>query len=282
MTQRFFINKALDLLEFEAINEWGYPKHKHNFYELTYILEGSGQHILNDSIIDYREGDLFFLTPKDEHEFIVDKPSKFGIIKFTEQFFIEKSSFTSSSYWRKNLETVIFHSNVIAESIISNDDDKAQLFGLYQLIKNELNNKRPYSRNVLTELFGALLIVLSRNLKSSMKKKENLYYSDREKVDNILTYIRQNALDKELVKLKTIAKEFNMSANYVGLFIKKHIGISIQQYLMQTKMAMAEKLLKQSSLSIKEISDKLGFVDTSHFNRMFKKYRAINPSQFKA
>ncbi|WP_159289442.1 AraC family ligand binding domain-containing protein [Tenacibaculum maritimum] len=60
MPQRFYITKNLDLLEFEAINEWGYPRHKHNFFELTYILKGSGQHLLNESTIDYTKGDLFF------------------------------------------------------------------------------------------------------------------------------------------------------------------------------------------------------------------------------
>ncbi|MGB1284872.1 MAG: AraC family ligand binding domain-containing protein, partial [Polaribacter sp.] len=98
MSQRFYITKNLDILEFEAQNEWGYPKHKHNFFELTYVLKGSGQHLLNESIINYKKGDLFFLTPKDEHEFIVDEPTIFGIIKFTEQLFLEKANLSSSTH----------------------------------------------------------------------------------------------------------------------------------------------------------------------------------------
>ncbi|MBU2951516.1 AraC family transcriptional regulator [Tamlana agarivorans] len=280
MAKRFFINKDLDVLEFEAVTEWGYPRHKHNFFELTFVLKGAGQHLLNDSIINYQAGDIFFLTPKDEHEFIISEPTTFGIIKFTEQLFLEKSTFTSSTYWRKNIETVIFHSNVIAESIVHYETDKSQLIGLYYLIKNEMNNTLAYNRNVLTELFGALLIVLSRNLKSRIKNESHEQFSDEEKVENILTYIRQNVLNKERVKLKTIAETFYMSPNYVGLFIKKHAGISVQQYVIQTKIKMAEQLLKQSNLNITEISEKLGFVDSSHFNRTFKKYTGENPSAF--
>ncbi|MDY7395271.1 AraC family transcriptional regulator [Aureibaculum sp. 2210JD6-5] len=281
MAKRFYITKDLDVLEFEAVNEWGYSRHKHNFFELTFVIKGSGQHILNESIIDYKEGDIFFLTPEDEHEFVVSKPTTFGIIKFTEQLFLEKATFSSSTYWRKNIETVIFHSNLIAESIVHHEKDKSQLFGLYELIKSEIENALVYNRNVLTELFGALLIVLSRNLKSTLKNKANANISDKEKIDTILTYVRQNVLDKERIRIKSIAEEFYMSPNYVSIFIKKHAGISIQQYVIETKMKMAERLLKQTNLSINEIADKTGFVDASHFNRIFKKYNSINPSEYR-
>ncbi|WP_198553857.1 AraC family transcriptional regulator [Tenacibaculum sp. Bg11-29] len=281
MSQRFYITKNLDVLQFEAANEWGYSRHKHNFFELTYILKGSGQHLLNESAIDYKKGDLFFLTPKDEHEFVVDEPTTFGIIKFTEQLFLEKANLTSSTHWRKNLDTVILHANNIPKSIISYDVDRIQLFYLYELIKNEIDNPLVYGRDVLLNLFGALLVVVSRNLKSNLIKIEERYNSEKEKIDSILTYIRQNVLDKELIKIKSIAETFYMSPNYVSIFIKKHAGISIQQYVLKTKIEMAARLLKQTNLNISEIADKTGFLDSSHFNKIFKKYTSHNPSAFR-
>jgi len=280
MTKRFFITKDLDVLEFESVNEWGYAKHKHNFFELTFILKGSGQHILNESIIEYKEGDVFFLTPKDEHEFVVATPTRFGILKFTEQLFLEKANLMSSIRWRKNLDSVIFYANIIPESIIAFDKDREQLFCLYGMIKNEIENTLVYGRNVLIELFGTLLIIISRNLKSSLKELPKRNVSEKEKIDSILTYVRQNILDKERIKIKAIADEFYMSPNYVSVFIKKHGGISIQQYVIQTKLKMAERLLKQTNLNISEIAEKTGFVDSSHFNKIFKKYNGLNPSKF--
>ncbi|TNE29975.1 MAG: AraC family transcriptional regulator [Bacteroidetes bacterium] len=282
MTKRFYITKDIDVLEFEAVNDWGYPRHKHHFFELTFVLKGNGQHLLNESIVDYKAGDLFFLTPKDEHEFVISEPTTFGIIKFTEQLFIEKASFTTSTYWRKNLESVIFHSNVIAKSVIRNEMDRKQLFGLYDLIRDELQNPETYGRNVITELFGAILIVLSRNLKTSFKDKpvQNLSHTDR--VEAILAYVRQNVLKKDRVKVKAIAETFYLSPNYVGIYIKKHLGISLQQYIVETKVKMAESLLKQSNLSIKEIANKLGFTDAAHFNRIFRKYTGKAPSEYGA
>ncbi len=280
MTRRFYITKDIDVLEFEAVNEWGYPRHKHHFFELTFVLRGSGQHLLNESIVDYKTGDLFFLTPKDEHEFVISEPTTFGIIKFTEQLFIEKASFTTSTYWRKNLESVIFHSNVIAKSVINYEMDRKQLFGLYYLIRDELQNREVYSKNVITELFGALLIVLSRNLKAMLKDNSIQRMSDKDRVDAMLGYIRQHVLKKEMVKVSTIAEAFHLSPNYVGIYIKKHLGISLQQYILETKVKMAENLLKQSNLNINEIASKLGFTDAAHFNKIFKKYTGKVPSEF--
>lgn len=187
----------------------------------------------------------------------------------------------SSNHWRKNLDTIIFHSNVIPESIIAYDGDRKQLFYLYEMIKWEIENTLVYSRNVLLDLFGTLLIIVSRNLKSSSKVSYKTGIPDKERVDSILTYIRQNVLDKERIKVKSIAETFYMSPNYVSVFIKKHAGISIQQYVIQTKVKIAKRLLKQTNLNISEIADKTGFLDSSHFNRIFKKYTGSNPSTFR-
>ncbi len=280
MTKRFYITKNIDVLEFEAVNEWGYPRHKHHFFELTFVLKGSGQHLLNESIVDYSEGDLFFLTPQDEHEFIISKPTTFGIIKFTEQFFMEKANFTSSTYWYKNLESVIFHSNVIVKSVISNDGDRKQLFGLYYLIRDELQSAQTYGRNVLTELFGALLVILSRNLKNVLKGEPLKSMSGKDKADAVLTHIRQHVLNKDMVSVHAIAEAFHMSPHYAGVYVKKHLGISLKQYIIETKVKIAENLLKQSHLNINQIAYKLGFTDAAHFNKTFKKYVGITPSGF--
>lgn len=281
MAKRFYITKDIDVLEFEAVNEWGYPRHKHHFFELTFVLKGCGQHLMNESIVHYQTGDLFFLTPKDEHEFVISEPTTFGIIKFTEQLFLEKTSFTTNAYWHKNLESVIFHSNIIAKSVIKNEMERKQLFGLYYLIRDELQSIKPYGRNVITELFGALLMVLSRNLEFTLQNKPFKRMPDKDKVEAILSYVRQNVLRKDLIKIKAIAKAFHLSPNYVGIYIKKHLGISLQHYIIDTKIKIAEKLLSQSSLNINEIAEKLGFTDAAHFNKIFRKYSGMNPSEFK-
>ncbi len=276
VSKRFFSAKSLNVFEL-SLDKWEYPKHSHNFFELIFILKGNGQHILNESVFEYAEGDIFLLTPKDEHEFIISDHTDFGFIKFTEQLFIEKTELVSDLKWRKNIDAIVLHANSIPENIISNTTDRSHVFELFRIIKKEYQTPSLYSRSILLELLGALLIIISRNLNKNVAIPT---ISEEEKVSDVLTYIRQNVLDKDAIRIKKIAATFNMSPSYVSVFIKKHAGISIQQYVIQTKIKMAERLLKQTNLNISEIAQKTGFTDSSHFNKLFKKYTGKNPSDF--
>jgi len=281
VSKRFFSSRALNIFEL-TLSKWEYPKHSHNFFELIFIKEGRGRQRINDSELPYQSGDIFLLTPKDIHEFIIDEKTTFGFIKFTEQLFLEKTAFISDINWRKNIDTVILYSNCIPKNIIEYKADRTALFQLFAIIKNEYKNPTLYSRALLLELFGALLIVLSRNLKSIEKNrlltKRN---SEKERIEDILSYIRQNVLDKEKIKISVIAEMFYMSPNYVGIFVKKHAGISIQKYKIQTRIKIAERLLEQTNLTITEVAQKTGFTDGSHFSKFFKRWVGKKPRDFR-
>lgn len=66
------------------------PKHSHNYYELIYILKGSGWHHLNHLLMPYKPGDLFLISPDDEHYFEVKQASGFCFIKFNDSYFTVK------------------------------------------------------------------------------------------------------------------------------------------------------------------------------------------------
>lgn len=277
MAKRFFSASSFNVFELD-VDFWNYPRHAHNFFELVFIVSGNGTHQLNESGFEYNKGDVFLLTPNDEHEFVVNEKTVFGYVKFTEQLFLEKTELVSALKGQKKLDAVILHSNSIPGSVIKNKRDKEIVFQLFQLLKMEYKEPSTYSRSVLLELFGALLIIISRNIS---KDDLTVAISEKDKVNNILTYVRQNVLSNERIRIAEIAKEFHMSPNYVSIFIKKHAGISIQQYVFQTRMKMAERLLKQTSLTISEIAQKMRFTDSSHFTKAFKKYKQITPKEFR-
>ncbi|QNM84722.1 helix-turn-helix transcriptional regulator [Polaribacter pectinis] len=280
MIKRFTILKSIDIVEFEAEKTWGYPKHKHNFFELTFILKGKGKHVFNDSDVTYEKGDVFFLTPKDEHEFLVEEPSKFGILKFTEQLFLENTSFNTDKDLKAQVEEIIFNASISDKSINAYKEDKKQLLYLYKMIKTELENPNLRSRNIILELFGALLLIISRNLISNVDYLSNPILSEKEKIENILGYIRLHLFDADKMKIKALADTFNMSANYISIYVKKQTGISIKDYIIKSKLKLAERLLKESNLNITQIAAKTGFVDVSHFSKIFKNKYGKRPSEY--
>ena len=64
-----------------------YAPHGHTYYELIYIGKGKGTHLLNNNSLDYQGGDLFLISPDDHHHFEVTLPTRFIVIKFTDDYF---------------------------------------------------------------------------------------------------------------------------------------------------------------------------------------------------
>src|SRR5687767_14929236 len=80
------------------------PAHRHNFFELVYIIEGSGTHCINKNKFEYKTGNLFLLTPQDSHKLTVNTTTKFFLIRFNDIYLGAQNE----SAWIKKLE-FIFH-----------------------------------------------------------------------------------------------------------------------------------------------------------------------------
>ena len=76
------------------------------------------------------------------------------------------------------------------------------------------------------------------------------------------------------------AQECNLSSGYFNIIFKKIYGVSFYTYELQYRLRCAEADLQSNLYSIKEIAQRQGFADASHFSRTFKKYYAAAPSDY--
>jgi AraC-like DNA-binding protein len=82
--------------------------------------------------------------------------------------------------------------------------------------------------------------------------------------------------------MRDLARQVNLSPWHFMHLFKAETSVSPNQYLRSLKMKKAKALLKDSFLSIKEITSLVGFNDRSHFSRDFKSLFGQNPSEFRA
>ena len=75
-------------------------------------------------------------------------------------------------------------------------------------------------------------------------------------------------------------------ADYVGITVRqlqrlfrRHLGCTPSRYYLQIRLARARELLRQTGLSLVEISVLTGFVASSHFSKAYKDYFGCTPSQ---
>ena len=83
------------------------------------------------------------------------------------------------------------------------------------------------------------------------------------------------------VRLEEIGAALRFSPIYCESIFKSNIGKSIIDYFIDLKMEIASRWLIENSLSLREISEKLGFSDYNYFSRTFKKRTGATPFEFR-
>jgi len=77
------------------------------------------------------------------------------------------------------------------------------------------------------------------------------------------------------------ADKCGINIRYMSRLFKQYANITPREYIMQLKLNKAANLLLASPMSIKEISDKVGFSDQYHFSRNFKKMHGLSPRKYR-
>lgn len=78
-----------------------------------------------------------------------------------------------------------------------------------------------------------------------------------------------------------LAYEASMAINSFARLFKNSTGISVQQYIIKTKIEASCSLMHHSNKSIDEIAFECGFSDRHHFSKTFKKVMSVNPAAYK-
>jgi len=61
---------------------------------------------------------------------------------------------------------------------------------------------------------------------------------------------------------------------------KKHTGQTIYDYLVETRIARAKKLLSSTSIKVYEVSELVGYMSKAHFTEVFKKKTGMTPKEY--
>jgi AraC-like DNA-binding protein len=82
----------------------------------------------------------------------------------------------------------------------------------------------------------------------------------------------------EAAELATVA---GLSESRLRAVFKRQMGVSPKRYIRQRRVALAQRLLADPTLSLKEIARKSGFADEFHFSKSFRAIDGIPPSSYR-
>jgi len=116
-------------------------------------------------------------------------------------------------------------------------------------------------------------------------KRENVPQQRLNNADVIKIHAIKNKILQDLGTpplLTELARSHGFSETTMKKLFKQIYGDTIYNYFQSARMEEAAFLLRQSDFSVSEIGYRLGFMNLSHFSRLFKKHYQVTPKKFSA
>lgn len=261
--------------EFRQLSIFPKRTYQHNFFLLIYIVEGTGIQYLNNHRFNYRKGNLFLITPQDTYSFDIANSSQFFFLSFNSSYIKERRE----TDWGQQMDFILHNASHRPGCILKNRIDKPLIASLVESIMQEDNNRQLYHSKITEQIVNTIILVVARNI--ALKLPKNIKETTGEPVLDILHYIQENIFSPENLKIDVIGAHLGISQAYLGKYFKKQTGETLKQYIINYKLRMVETRLLHSDMRINEIVYELNFTDESHLNRLFRKYKGLNPSEFR-
>ncbi|WP_066190992.1 MULTISPECIES: response regulator [Gracilibacillus] len=104
-------------------------------------------------------------------------------------------------------------------------------------------------------------------------------YSNHPIVQMILQYIHDHYAEE--LSVRSLAVKVSIDENYLSALFKKETGDSLIQYIHTVRIEQAKKLLKETTMSISEIAEQVGFLNDNYFIKIFKRITESTPKNFR-
>jgi AraC-like DNA-binding protein len=122
---------------------------------------------------------------------------------------------------------------------------------------------------------------LYARLKSQAAEGEGLSINEasRVKLDRVIAFIRENYTSD--ISREGLAAAVDMNPNYMSGLFKSYTGIRISDYIHQLRVDDAMARLADPEVKIIDVALTVGFESLSTFNRAFKKFAGVTPSEYR-
>ena len=242
-------------------------------YRIFYILDGSGYFFCLDKRFPISTGSIVYFRPETPYYF--EGKVKVIVLNFDMTRF--NSDKTEPLPPSSDIETFI-------KELVIENDPPAELqdpvilekaFEIEEKMQECLSHytyHRPYSDAFTSAILKEILcyIVQRANPKPNITS---------EIVQKITLYISQNYYKE--ISNTDISKQLGYHPFYLNRIFKKSTGITIHKAVINEKMRVAKRMLRETDISIKEVAEETGFPDRTGFCTAFKKHTGYTPLEYR-
>lgn len=262
----------------------GFPIHCHSFFEMEYIIDGSGVLQMNGKHIKVSQNSLIIKPPLCAHGAIGNGKSTNMVIQFGTRFLSQNAiSLPKNSLLLPNkkvqetgfitIEKGSYMENCLLELVAL----VPSFITPFDLMEHRIKYTPEYEWKLNALTLNLITCLVAQRYLTIIDNVGN--FSDVTQIQAVLS--RLITKPEEKLTVEDAAKMACMSYSYFSRVFTKIIGRSFIDYCNGAKVHRAEELLESSELSITEISRNLGFGTVSYFNRIFKNYTGSTPMQYR-
>ena len=243
--------------------------HLHRQYEFLYIHSGSMICQSTDNKLKAEKGDILFVNSYTPHwtRYEVE-----GMEQILLQFDLPTTSDLSLKYvtrFSKVTDTPMY-------LFKSNEKDTEELKKCILSIADECYYQNDFWKEYVNANILMIMAILHRKkiISDSIRKRE----AEINKIKPAIEYINENY--SQDISTAELSRLLGFNESYFCRLFKNAVGTNAIEYINFVRVCKAEHLLTKN-ISISDIASTTGFSSLSYFNRIFKKYNAYTPSEYK-
>ena len=244
------------------------------FWTLVYIRSGVGMCLIDGQLTCLNEGDILFFPPRVAYSF---SSSDLGD-EYNANISVVILRF--DGVW---LDSLLKTFQSLSSAVLALKERHTPLMVVgpkwmkMSVLMSELCSTDPYNEVILVL---DLIRYLSQDsdmipLSASVPQPTDLS-SRKEKIER---YVSCHLYQK--ISLDEISAYAGMNKTYFCLFFKKHYGMPFTDYLNQKRLEKASAMLLKPDVSVADVAVACGYPTVTYFNRIFRKYKGITPSEFR-
>jgi len=258
-----------------------YPAHRHDYVEISLVLEGEGSETINGIEHPMIPGTVTFLLPYQVHEIRAhtDRPLKLYNCMFAPEFLL------STAGGHPELQQMLFDRRIDEPGYLQLEPAEFEV--LHRAMSDmvaEFQSSHPWRKTMLQAKLTETLIRFDRlatDRSGSTASRDSVLGSTPMSAEgsDLLLYVHRHY--REPLTLKTIAAEFHRNETYLCEQFRQQFGKTFVQLLQEIRTRHAAALLVSTNLKLADIAAEAGFGSTASLFRVFRQQRGMSPDAFR-
>jgi two-component system response regulator YesN len=160
---------------------------------------------------------------------------------------------------------------------------KVMLFEILKLVKSKLTDFKEDEQQIAELIENTKQMSGARSLIDSLVDRWEHGLTSSPNYSSRIQLVKKliNKHYMEPISLEWLASKAYWTPSYLSFLFKKETGISLQKFITSFRMEQAEKLIRETSMKIINISQQVGYMNQSYFCSLFRTYYGKTPQKYR-